>query len=54
MVMDPVRPHLRVIHVHPSPDNLGHLWVPDPGLVADPRAVVTALSRLPARRRWDD
>lgn len=53
-LMDPVRPHLRVIHVHPSPDELGHLWVPDPGLVADPRAVVTALSRLPARRRWDD
>ncbi|MTH33454.1 thiamine pyrophosphate-binding protein [Paracoccus limosus] len=53
-LMDPVRPHLRVIHVHPSPDELGHLWAPDPGLVADPRAVVAALARLPAPRRWDD
>ncbi len=53
-LMDPVRPHLRVIHVHPAPDELGHLWRPDPGLVADPRAVVAALARLPAPRRWDD
>lgn len=53
-LMDPVRPHLRVIHVHPSPDELGHLWSSDPGLVADPRAVVAALARLPAPRRWDD
>lgn len=53
-LMDPTRPHLRVIHVHPSPDELGHLWTPDPGLVADPRAVVAALAALPAPRRWDD
>lgn len=53
-LMDPVRPQARVIHVHPSPDELGHLWRPDPGLVADPRAVVAALAALPAPRRWDD
>lgn len=53
-LMDPVRPHLRVIHVHPSPDELGHLWRPDPGLVADPRAVIAALADLPAPRRWRD
>ncbi len=53
-LMDPTRPHARVIHVHPSPDELGHLWRPDPGLVADPRAVVAALATLPAPRRWDD
>ncbi len=52
-LMDPTRPHARVIHVHPSPDELGHLWRPDPGLVADPRQVVQALSNLPAPRRWD-
>ncbi|WP_323009097.1 thiamine pyrophosphate-binding protein [Paracoccus sp. (in: a-proteobacteria)] len=52
-LMDPVRPHARVIHVYPSPDELGHLWRPDPGLVADPRAVVAALAALPAPRRWD-
>ena len=53
-LMNPVRPHARVIHVHPSPDELGHLWRPDPGLVADPREVVRALADLPAPRRWDD
>ncbi|KGJ04487.1 acetolactate synthase-1/2/3 large subunit [Paracoccus halophilus] len=52
-LMDPVRPHARVIHVHPSPDELGHLWHPDPGLVADPREVIAALADLPAPRRWD-
>lgn len=53
-LMDPARPHARVIHVHPSPDGLGHLWRPDPGLVADPCRVVRALADLPAPRRWDD
>ena len=53
-LMNPTRPHARVIHVHPSPDELGHLWRPDPGLVADPREVVRALADLPAPRRWDD
>lgn len=53
-LMDPVQPHLRVIHVHPSGDELGHLWRPDPGLVADPRAVVSALADLAPSRRWDD
>ncbi|WP_323716640.1 thiamine pyrophosphate-binding protein [Paracoccus aminovorans] len=53
-LMDPVRPRARVIHVHPSPDELGHLWRPDPGLAADPRAVVAALAASPAPRRWDD
>lgn len=53
-LMDPVRPHARVIHVHPCPDELGHLWRPDPGLVADPREVVAALAGLAPARRWDD
>lgn len=48
-LMNPTRPHARVIHVHPSPDELGHLWAPDPGLVADPREVVAALAALPPR-----
>ncbi|WP_265500129.1 thiamine pyrophosphate-binding protein [Paracoccus beibuensis] len=43
-LMDPVRPHARVIHVHPDPDELGTLWRADPGLAADPRAVVAALA----------
>lgn len=53
-LMDPAHPHARVIHVHPDPDELGHLWRPDPGLVADPRRVVAGLAALPAPRRWDD
>ncbi|MDN5567271.1 MAG: thiamine pyrophosphate-binding protein [Paracoccus sp. (in: a-proteobacteria)] len=43
-LMDPVRPHARIIQVHPDPDQIGKLWTPDPGLVADPRAVVAALA----------
>lgn len=54
-LMDPVRPHARVIHVHPDPDELGTLWRADPGLAADPRAVVAALAALPARSgAWGD
>lgn len=53
-LMNPTRPHARVIHIHPSPDELGHLWQPDPGLVADPRIVSAALADVPAPRRWDD
>ncbi len=53
--MDPVRPHARVIMVHPDPDLLGTLWRADPGLVADPRRVVAALADLPApTTRWSD
>jgi len=54
-LMDPVRPHARVLHVHPDPDLLGSLWRADPGLAADPRTVVAALSDLPAPfPRWSD
>lgn len=53
-LMNPTRLHARVIHVHPSPDEIGHLWRPDPGLVADPRQVVAMLADQPAPRRWDD
>jgi acetolactate synthase-1/2/3 large subunit len=54
-LMDPVRPHARVIHVHPDPDEIGRLWPADPALVADPRSVVAALSTLPAPGHgWSD
>lgn len=53
-LMNPLRPHARVIHVHPAPDELGHLWQPDPGLVADPRVVIAALAQLPAPRQWGE
>ncbi|AXC51092.1 thiamine pyrophosphate-binding protein [Paracoccus suum] len=45
----------RIVHVHPDPDELGHVWVPQPGIVADPRQVIAALADAPAgARRWDD
>lgn len=47
-LMDPVRPQARVMLVHPDPDQLGQLWRPDPGLAADPRALVAALADMPA------
>lgn len=43
-LMDPVHPHARIIQVHPDPDQIGKLWQADPGLVADPRAVIAALA----------
>lgn len=52
-LMDPARPGPRVVQVHPSPDELGHLWVPRPGIVADPRDMVAALAGAPVGRRWD-
>ncbi len=52
---NPVRPHARVIMVHPDPDQLGALWRADPGLVADPCRVVAALADLPAPTTcWSD
>lgn len=53
-LMDPTRPGPRVVHVYPDPDEIGHLWTPDPGLAACPRAVLAALADRPAPRRWDD
>lgn len=47
-LMDPARPHARVVMVHPDPDQLGALWRADPGIAADPRAMVAALAALPA------
>lgn len=52
-LMDPSRPHARVVHVHPDPDELGHLWVPDPGIACDPRDMIAALADAPATRRRD-
>lgn len=55
-LMDPARPHARVIMVHPDPDQLGHLWRADPGIVGDPRAAAAALALrpAPARPAWSD
>ena len=53
-LMDPARPGPRVVHVYPDPDEIGHLWVARPGIVADPRDMAAALAARPAgARRWD-
>lgn len=45
-VLDPTRPGPQIIHVYPDPDEIGRVFRPDPGIVADPRAVVAALAAL--------
>lgn len=56
-LMNPADQGKRIVHVYPDPDELGHIWRPDPGIVADPRDMVAALanSAVPAgaRGRWD-
>lgn len=52
-LMHPSAQGRRIIHVHPSPDEIGHLWRADPGIAACPRAALEALAALPAPRRWD-
>src|SRR5699024_10223196 len=41
-------------HIHPDPDELGRLWVPDPGIACAPRAMAAALADARPTRRWDD
>ncbi|MFN3526026.1 MAG: thiamine pyrophosphate-binding protein [Paracoccus sp. (in: a-proteobacteria)] len=53
-LMHPAAQGRRIVHVHPSPDEIGHLWRADPGIAACPRAALEALAALPAPRRWDD
>ena len=53
-LMNPAAQGRRIVHVHPDPDEIGHLWRADPGIAACPRAVLAALAGLPAPRRWDD
>ncbi len=50
-------PRQFLVHVHPSADELGHVYRPDLGIVATPEAFVAALKDLPLpeaahRRHW--
>lgn len=42
-LIDPAAPGTRILHVHPDPDELGHVWRPDLALVAEAPAMVAAL-----------
>ncbi len=47
-------PRQRLVHVHPSPDELGHVYQPDLAIAAEPGALFEALNALPplARPEW--
>ncbi len=53
-LMDPAHPQARIVHVYPDPDELGHVWVPRPGIVADPRDMIAALAATPPEGDWSD
>lgn len=53
-LMSPQGQGKRIIHVHPDPDEIGHLWRADPGIAACPRAVLKALAEAPAPRQWNE
>ncbi|MDO5648250.1 thiamine pyrophosphate-binding protein [Paracoccus sp. (in: a-proteobacteria)] len=53
-LMNPRGQGRRIIHIHPDPDEIGHLWRADPGIPACPRAALRCLADTPAPRRWDD
>ena len=54
-LMNPKGQGRRIVHVHPDPDEIGHLWRADPGIAACPRAMLAALADAPApaKRRGD-
>ena len=47
-------PHQQLIHVHPSPDELGSVYQPDVAIAATPGAFLSAMNALPsfARPAW--
>ncbi len=53
-LMDPAAQGCRIVMVHPDPDEIGHLWRADPGICADPQAMVEALAARPAARKFTD
>ena len=54
---DPAAPGTRIVHIHPDPDELGHVWRPDVAVVAPAPAMIAALARQnaapnPQRQGW--
>ncbi|MBD3763467.1 MAG: thiamine pyrophosphate-binding protein [Rhodobacterales bacterium] len=53
-LLDPARPHPRLVHVHPGAEELGRVFRPDPGILARADDMALALADLsaPAERPW--
>ncbi|KFI31579.1 thiamine pyrophosphate-binding protein [Haematobacter missouriensis] len=56
-LLDPAAPGTRIVHIHPDPDELGHVWRPDVAIVATAPAMIAALARQnavpnPVRAGW--
>ncbi|KFI31500.1 thiamine pyrophosphate-binding protein [Haematobacter massiliensis] len=56
-LLDPAAPGTRIVHIHPDPDELGHVWRPDVAVVAPAPAMIAALARQnaapnPQRQGW--
>ena len=54
-LMNPADQGRRIVQVHADPDEIGHLWRVDPGIVADPRDMAAALAgrACPSAGKWD-
>ncbi|WP_028717422.1 thiamine pyrophosphate-binding protein [Paracoccus sp. J39] len=54
-IMDIPCPRQRLIHVYPGPDEIGHVYRPELGIVSDPASFALALAAGGAvRGDWDD
>lgn len=54
-LVDPAKPHCKILHVHTDPDELGRVYRPDLAVNADAVSFVRALSCLPAAGTgWPD
>ncbi len=53
-LMNPADQGKRIVMIHPDPDETGRLWRADPGIAADPQAMLAALATRPVRRQFGD
>ena len=53
-LLEPPRPAQRLIHVHPSPDELGRVYQPELAIASTPGEFLAAMNALPslARAQW--
>lgn len=48
-LLDVPVPQMRLVHVHPAPDEIGQVYAPDLSIAASPETFLTAALRLPRR-----